>query len=134
MSMFNHYFVTVEESWRRPLIRLRNALENRSVLFLTLAGKLTYFTGEDTLFGKLFVRFADYRGYLEERIELAHSGGARVFLVKQPILLRGKTGKNILPASTASEQGWEPRFYKKVLRLVDDTAKAKGEPWWTHPR
>ncbi|MBI2880125.1 MAG: SGNH/GDSL hydrolase family protein [Candidatus Tectomicrobia bacterium] len=126
MSVFNHYFVTTQASWRRPLIRLRSLLEGRSVLFLTLSEKLTYFTGGDSLFGRLFVLFADYRGYLEEMIGLAESAGSRVFLVKEPILPRGKTGKSLVPGSTASEQGWEPRFYRKVLRLLDDTARSRG--------
>ena len=126
MNMFNHYFVTTEKDWRRPLIRLRRILEERSVLFLTLSEKATFFTDRDTLLGKLFVRFADFRGYLEEMIGLARSVGARVLLVKQPILPRGMTGKNLRPGSTASEQGWERRFYEKVLRLVDDTAESEG--------
>ncbi|MFQ5913174.1 MAG: SGNH/GDSL hydrolase family protein [Nitrospinota bacterium] len=125
MSMFNHYFVTTEEGWRRPLIRLRKTLENRSVLFLTLSEKITYFTDPDSLLGRLFVLFADYRGYLEEMIDTAQRGGSRVFLIKQPILQRGARGKNLIPGSTAPEQGWEPRFYRKVLQLVDEVAKAK---------
>ncbi|MDP6086932.1 MAG: SGNH/GDSL hydrolase family protein [Nitrospinota bacterium] len=126
MNMFNHYFVTTDKDWRRPLIRMRRMLEERSVLFLSLSEKVTFFTDRDTLLGKFFVRFSDFRGYLEEMIGLARSVGARVLLVKQPILPRGMTGKNLLPGSTASEQGWERRFYEKVLRLVDDTAESEG--------
>lgn len=125
MSMFNHYFVVSNEGWRRPLIHLRKLLEQRSVLFLTLSEKFTYFSDERSILAKLFVLFADYRSYLEDIIEQSKSKGARVFVVMQPILPRGKSGKNLIPGSTASEQGWEPRFYKKVLRLVDTVARLK---------
>ena len=125
MSMFNHYFVVANEGWRRPLIHLRKLLEQRSVLFLTISEKFTYFSDERSIFAKLFVLFADYRSYLEDIIEQCRSEGARAFVVMQPILPRGKAGKNLIPGSTAPEQGWEPGFYKKVLRLVDAAARSK---------
>ena len=128
MSMYNHYTVTSEGDPRNRLALLRRFLENRSLLFLTLSEKLTYFTNKNSFLDRLYVQFSDYRGYMEEMVDVAKSNGVDVYLIKQPVLIKGETPKNVLADSLALERAWDRDFYVKVLKVVETVGRDQGLP------